>query len=263
MSTLLNYNQRFSLNGYSLSGISDLSFESDFGINYTPTLGNKVFGFNKLGPSVGTVEFSRSLIYADPVLNCTGEAACSGLFNTSSQAYSFTSGYLNSYSVSCGIGQVPAVNSTFSIFGEMKTGVQNFSAASHPDIFVPSQKSISISGDFGTSNRVQSFNYSLNIPRQPKYSLGNGLFPDEVTLSGPIQISASISFNVRNLSFLDLNNFVRHIDVPQFNILVKNRELTETLMNLSVTNAQVITQGVVGTIDSPLSLTLNYKGFLE
>lgn len=261
--SILNYDQTFSFCGQNLSGISDLTFSSNFGVGLTPTLGVKSFGFHKTGPSFGSVEFSRSLIYNDPVLAYTGELACSGSFGYNGIAYGFESGYLTNYSIACSIGQVPSVSASISVFGEMKSGAGNQSFVSHPEIFIPSQKSIVIANDYGNSNRIQSFNWAVSTSREPKYSIDSGLTPDGVFTTLPIQISASATFNVVGFSPLDLQQFVRYIYSPNFTINIKNRDLSQTLMTLPVNNAQILGQEIQGTVDSPLSLTLQYGGYLE
>ena len=260
--SVLNYDQSFCLNGQFLSGITDIDFSSDFGVGFISTLGSKAFGFAKVNPSVGKVDFSRSLIYADPIINYSGESAFSGQFSSKGVSYGFESGYLGSYSVSCGIGQMPAVSCGISVYGEMKTGAANQSFTAHPEVFVPSPKSISLINDY-SSNYIQSFNYSFEVIRKPQYALGHGLFPVEVSTIYPIQVSSSITFHVKNFSPLDLQNFIRNNSSPSFSIRVKNRDLSQTLMTLPMENATIISQDIQGTVDSPLSITLGYKGYLE
>ncbi len=262
-STVLNYDQSFRLGGYDLSGISDITLNSEFSAQKILSLGNKNYGFARIGPSIGVVDFSRQLIYADPVLGYTGDLCCSGVFSYGNVSYGFESGYLNSYSVSCSVGQVPNVSAVIGVYGEMKTGAANHSKVTHPDIFVPSQKSIQISNNYGSSNRIESFDYSLEIPREPKYSVGSNLFPDAVVKNGPINVSASATFGIGGFSPLDLQNFVRYVSLPTFNIVIKNRDLSQTLMTLPVSNAQIVSQEIQGTVDSPLKITLNYQGYLE
>lgn len=260
---ILNYDQRFSFCGQNLSGLSDLTFSSNLGVGFVSSLGKKSFGFNKVAPSVGTVDFSRSLIYSDPVLNYTGENPCSGRFSYGSVDYGFESGYLTNYSVSCSVGQIPTVSSAIAVYGEMKEGAAEQEFLAHPDIFIPSPKSISVSHGFASSNRVKSFDYSISIPRLPKYSIGGGLFPDQVVCPLPLPISASVTFDVNGFTPLDLQNFVRQISSPSFIISISNRELSQTLMTLPVHNAQILSQETQGTVDAPLSLSLSYGGFLE
>lgn len=263
MSSILNYDQGFSFCGQNLSGISDVTLKADFGIGYTPTLGSNTFGFHKTGPSIGGVDFSRSLIYNDPVIAYTGDLACSGQFSYGGTNYGFESGYLTNYAINCSVGQVPNVTSAISVFGEMKTGVANQTFVAHPDIFVPSQKSIIISNDYGNSNRITSFQWSISIPRQPKYTLESSLLPESVFSPTPLQISASATFGIVGFSPLDIQQFVRYIYSPNFTIIIKNRDLSQTLMTLPVNNAQILNQQIQGTVDSPLTLTLQYAGYLE
>ncbi len=261
-SPVLNYDQNFSFCGQSLSGISDITFKSDFGIGYTPIIGNTPFGFHKISPSIGNLDFSRSLIYSDPVLNYTGDSPCSGQFSYRGLNYGFNSGYLTNYSIRCSVGQIPNVTAAFSIFGEMKSGLFDSNSIVHPDIFIPSPKSIVISNNYGYNNKITSFDWSISIPRQPKYSVGPNLFPDEVFSPTPLQIVSNITFNVGGFSPLDLQQFTRYVSSPSFTITVKNRDLSQNLMILPVNNAQILTQQTQGTVDSPLALTLQYAGYL-
>jgi hypothetical protein len=261
--TVLNYDQSFLVNGYSLSGISSINLDTDFGVSFVQTLGKKNFGHNKINPSVGKVSLSRSLIYADPVLSFTGDSCFSGVFSYGSNQYGFESGYLSDYSVSCSVGQVASVSCGFSVYGEMKSGAAVQTGVSHPGIFVPSPRSIQISNDYGNSNRIKSFDYSLSIPRKARYSVGPNLFPDSVESNGSITISASANFDVGGFSFLDLNNFVRYVSAPNFTIYIKNRDLSQTLMTLPVSNAQIVGQQIESSVDAPLSITLQYQGYIE
>jgi len=261
--TISNYDQSFRLNGYDLSGISSIGFETDFSIGLLQTLGRKNFGHTKISPSVGRVNLTRSLVYADPVIGFTGESCFSGVFSYGANSYGFESGYLNSYSVSCSVGQVASVSCGFTAYGEMKSGVANHTGMTHPDIVVPSPRSMQISNDYGDSNRINSFDYSLDVPRKARYSIGPNLFPDSVETNGSISISASATFDVGGFSALDLNHFVRYVSAPNFTINIKNRDLTQTLMTLPVSNASIVSQSIEGTVDAPLSVTLQYQGYIE
>ena len=258
----LNYDQSFLFCGQKLSGLSDLTFESDFGVGFLTTLGNKQFGFQKTQPSVGRVDFSRSLIYNDPVLAYTGNSPCSGMFSYGGINNGFESGYLDRYSVSCSVGQVPNVSASISVYGEMKSGAAIQTETAHPEIFIPSPKSITVLNDYVSSNRANSIQWSVECPRKVRYTIGDNLFPTVEHLS-PLKISAEISFDVVGFSALDLQNFARYISAPNFSVTIKNRDLSQTLMTLPVPNAQIVGQTIQGTVDSPLSLVLNYEGYLE
>lgn len=260
---ILNYDQSFLFCGQKLSGLSDLTFSSDFGVQNLAVLGKRQFGFARNGPTIGKVSFSRSLIYNDPVLSKTGDYPCSGLFSYGQTSCGFQSGYLDSYSVNCSVGQVPTVSANLSVYGEMKSGAGIQSEISHPDIFVPSPRSIIVSNDYLSSNRANSFQWSVDCPRKPRYSVGSNLFPDSVEPLYPLRVQASIQYDVRGFSALDLNSFVRGVSSPNFSVTIKDRTLSQTLMTLPVPNAQITAQEIQGTVDSPLSVTLTYEGYLE
>ena len=86
----------------------------------------------------GNFSVSRAFVSEDPFLNLTGDGpsfAFSGsvfyempniggtLENNRSGCFGFHSGYLNSYSISCGVGEVPSVNVGISVYGDLGPGI--------------------------------------------------------------------------------------------------------------------------------------------
>ena len=65
---ILNADQLFFINGQKLSGVSSLSLGYTNPLENSPVLGDSSFGFLMNGPIEGVVEFSRALIYSDPLL---------------------------------------------------------------------------------------------------------------------------------------------------------------------------------------------------
>ena len=110
------------LNGQKLSGISNVSLSYSNSLENSPILGDASFGFLLSGPISASVELNRLLVGTDPLLNYSGDVSFSGAFNYGDRSYSFESGYLSSYSMTCGVGQAPDVAARISIFCELKTG---------------------------------------------------------------------------------------------------------------------------------------------
>ena len=262
MNTILNYDLSFRLGGYDLSGVSSIGLASDFGVGFIPTLGNKSFGMTKVSPSKSSLSMNRSLIYDDPVLGYTGDSPCSGIFTRNSISYGFSSGFLTNYSISCSVGQVPSTSTSFSIYGKIQSGLSQQNLATHPEIFIPSPKSIVISNDFASSNRAIGFDYSLEIPRKPIYSV-NSIYPDFVLVNGPRKISASITYEIKGFLPLEVDYFVSQLSTPNFSVNIKNRALTSTISSFQVYNAQIISQKIDSNADTPQTLTLEYEGFLD
>lgn len=262
MSTVLNYDLSFSLGGYNLSGISSLDLNSDFGVGFIPTIGNRHFGMTKVSPAQCSLSMNRSLIYSDPVLGYTGDLPCSGIFTKNGIKYGFSSGYLENYAISCSVGQIPSSSSSFSIFGRIQSGLAEQASVPHPEIFIPSPKSIFVSNDFAETNRVVGFDYSINIPRKAAYSV-NSIDPNYVFVNGPRKISASISYDVGGFLPMDIDFFVSKIFAPSFNVIINNRASPSVVSSFRVENAQIISQQINSSADSPQTLNLEYEGYLD
>src|SRR6478736_6412872 len=207
-SQVLNDQQFFSVNGESLSGVSNVSLGYSNPLENSPSLGKAGFGFILNAPIEATVDFSRYLVYSDPVLNFTGDSYFSGAFNYGGRSYYFESGYLSNYSVSCGVGQIPEVNTRVSIFCGLKSGQSISGQKIEESLYIPSPKSILVSGMDFASNRVRQFNYSIDITRQPIYSIEGGKSAQSVNFIAPLNISATVEIDASNSSVRDSYSFV-------------------------------------------------------
>lgn len=259
---ILNDNQVFLLNGENLSGVSSLSLGYRNPFENSPALGDAGFGFFLNGNIESSVEFSRQLIYQDPLLNYTGDISLAGEFVYGGKSYSFASGYLTNYSVSCSVGQIPQVSANVSVWAGMNSGQNNLAANIGEGIFIPSQRSIEVSGlDFAT-NRVRSFNYSLDISRQPIYSIEGGREAESVNFVPPIEISASVELEIgasfaRN-SYAATESFFDDSVI----ISVKDRTLQNNLATFTVYNAKLLGETLQTDANGQPVKNLTFGGFL-
>lgn len=260
--TTLQYDQSFSINGYQLSGIDNVQVNHSSPLENNFTLGSD-FGFNLMNPFQAEISLDRSLLYQDPVLNFTGDVAFSGTFLYNGLNYSFTSGYLNRYSIDCSVGDIPRISCSIAIYGDLKpTDVQPV-ILTHPTIYIPSPRSISVSGNDTSTNRVKSFNYELTINRQPIYSLDSARDVDEVVFVPPINISASMDLDVHGMTPENYKAFSNSINEYAFNISIYNRAEDMQILNLNIPNIQLVGQNLTSTSENSLTITNNYVGYIK
>lgn len=261
-SQVLNAEQFFSVNGQPLSGVSSVSMGYNNSLENSPSLGNAGFGFILNAPIEASVDISRFLLAADPVLAFTGNSSFSGSFNYGGRAYFFESGYLSNYSVSCGVGQIPEVNTRVSVFCGLKSGEIISVPVIEESLFIPSPRSISVSGmDFST-NRVRQFNYSLDISRQPIYSIEGGKSAQSVNFVPPINISATVEIDSSNSSVRDSYSFMDSFNEDSLIIDMKDRTLSQTIVNFNVPNVEVVGESLSSSSDGQPSKTIQFVGFL-
>lgn len=260
--TILQYNQSFLVNGYQLSGIDSVSVNISSPLENTLTLGTD-FGYNLNTPSQGEITLQRSLLYQDPILNFTGNSPLSGNFLYNNKNYTFTSGFLNNYSIDCSVGDIPRISCTIGVYGELKEKFYTPIVLAHPSIFIPSPKSISISGDNTNTNRVKSFSYELSINRKPIYSLDSAKYPDDVVFISPINLTASLVLDVFDFTPDDYQSFLSSTEKKNYNVIITDRASNTILLNLNLPNIQLVGQNLASTSENALTITNNYLGYLK
>ena len=242
-----------------LSGIGSF----DIGYQNKPNLINPL-GYSEGVTAIGgnteqTVSFSRYLIYDDPILDFTGDKSMRASFNyDDNTSYGFNSGYLTQYSVNCAVGSVPKVNASFSVYDEMKSGI-NTSGTTSTSVYIPSQGSISATCDNSSTNRVIGFDYSITPKRKPYYTIGSE-FAQEIKLIPPLEYSATVQIDVDEVFMENGYNFLETGNREKIvNFTINGRDGT-LLQRLSIPNACLVDEKLTASADGSLRLTLGYVG---
>lgn len=261
--TVLQYDQSFSVQGYQFSGIDNVTINYTTPLESSNILGGD-FGFNLMNPFQAELSFDRNLLYIDPILlSYTGASSVSGNFLYRGKNYLFTSGFLNRYQVQCTVGEIPRISCSFNIYGKLEPVDYQPTILSHPAIFIPSPKSISVTSDNTETNRVKSFTYGLNINRQPVYSLDNGKDIEDVVFLPPITVSASLDFDATDFTPQNYQEFILTENKKQFNIAVFDRETEIKKLDLIIPNIELVSQNLVATSENSLTITNNYLGYYK
>ena len=127
-----NYEQTIVVNGYALSGVTNI--DGSYGISEKPI---KVAGVGFIDaliekPLEGNFSISRQMVGFDPLLetNILGkysfdENNLSGviLYDDNSKGFGFKNGRINSYSISCSVGQIPEIQTDITVYGELGKNV--------------------------------------------------------------------------------------------------------------------------------------------
>jgi hypothetical protein len=297
---ITNYENTFYLNGMALSGIT--SVDGSYNIDYKPVnvMGK---GFVKqVINSIPTAQLSinRYLVNNDPVFSLTGDGDnytaqyCNGGLYYKGKYFSFDQGYLNSFSISCSVGEVPQIDSQFNIYGNIgpvsdPTG--NINAGS---VFVPQVKNINLTCRNSTTNRIKDFSIDFNCPKTPIYGLAssNAQFPLEVHNVFPIEVTTSFTLEIDNYETKELFDDLSSSPITNFNISVSGTILeniplqtydgltlttyddieldaftkvqkTTPIFNFSNSNAIILSEQINSSADDLMSVTLSYKTYLN
>lgn len=260
-SSVLNAEQFFSVNGMALSGVVGISMGYTNPLELSPTLGNSSYGYSLNAPIENVVEFSRSLIYNDPILDFTGDLSFSGSYNYGGRSYSFESGYLTNYSVSCGVGEIPQVIARVSVYSSLRSGENNSVGKIRGGLFIPSPRSISVSGLDFLTNRVKNFSYELSVSRQPIYSIEGGKNAQAVNFISPINFSASVSIDASNSPLFNSYRIVENFSSVSLNINIKDRKNNSTVSDFTLPNPELIGETIQSNADGQPMKNLTFAGY--
>lgn len=220
-----SYEQIFYLGGTGVSGIRDLNASYSVGQKQVRVLGA---GFAReviSEPLRGEFSMTRDMLYQDPVLGLTGEQPISGTLlhdvqlDGAEKVYGFNTGYLTSYTVNCDVQDVPTIESTFAVFGQLGSGVregeldysgtaplQNLGFVNHEAVFLTYNGS-------GT-NRAVSASQTYNINRVPIYTLDQKTdltkyAPSQVITEYPIEITTNFTIDIDDYDTANMIDNVR------------------------------------------------------
>jgi len=256
----LNDEVAVNIASYHISGISSVDLSYSNSANTIKPLGSSRGLTTVGGATQQKLSIARHLIYGDPILSYTGLGAMAGQIVYGGNAYGFSSGFLDSYSVNCAVGSVPKVNASISIFDEMDSSNETIEDLSSNEltIRIPSQGSISATCKGSTTNRIIGFDYAIKMNRKPHFSIGSKT-PVSVELIPPIEYTAQVQIEVDET--LPDNSFTflsgREGDTVSFDI--DGRDGTN-LNALTIPNATVVSESISASDNGSAILNINYIG---
>jgi len=297
----LNYENTFFLEGTALSGV--LSVDGSYNIDYKPinVIGQ---GFVKqVISSIPTAELSlsRYLVSNDPILNLTGRQlnysavpVSAGLYYKN-KYFAFEKGYLKSIGISCSVGEIPQVESSFDVFGNIGPNFNPSGNNYAGSVFVPQVKNISITCRNSTSNRVKDFSINFNNKNLPIYALraSSSEIPVEVSIIRPIEIETSFTLDIDDYETKQLFSDLSSNGVTSFTINVNGTILEDLplttaagvvlqealnnqdlysylkieesvpLFNFTNSNAIIQSEQVSSSSDDVVGVKLSYKTYLN
>lgn len=300
---ITNYENTFFLNGAALSGV--ISVDGSYNIDYKPI---NVIGQGFLKQVVaavpkGQMSITRYLVNNDPVFYLTGDGSNYNALSLNAGLYyknkyfSFENGYLNAFGINCRVGEIPTIQSSFDVFGNIGSGFNPSGTSNVGMVFVPQVKNITITCRNSTSNRVKDFNIDFNCPNIPIYALqqSNAEIPVEVQNAYPIEVNTSFSLDVDDYQTKQLFDDLAANGTTNFSIRVSGTILndiplttadgvqleainssvlsplysflksedTTPIFNFSNNNAIITSEQVTSSSDDIMSVKLSYKTYLN
>lgn len=249
------YKQLYGINNLSL--VKTTSYENEY------LLGGIIPASSLNAPEQLQLSFDRSFIAQDDLFAYTGSTPIREFHITHEEVkYSLRDLYLNSYSAGFSIGELPKINTKFTSYGgELFYPEDEIRNPSQDFIYdIPKLGSISIKeSGFPNiiSNSIFSFDYSIEMNRQPYFSVGKKTA--DVSSLTPLKINLSIN------SKLIKGKLSSNIDFPKiqeqnynFNISVSG---SGYLMNFPITNSRLISSEIVFSSENTAEIKTQFIGY--
>jgi len=301
-----SYEQIFYLGGTGVSGIRNLSAGYSVGQKQIKALGA---GFTQeviAEPLRGDMSMTRDMLYQDPVLGLTGEAPISGTLlygvelDGAEKVYGFNTGYLTSYSINCNVQDVPTIESTFAVFGQLGSGVREgeldySGVAPLQNLGVVNHESVFLTFNGSGTNRAVSASQTYNINRVPIYTLDQKTSeiyyaPSEVLTEYPIDITTNLTIEMDDYETANMIDNIRSGNYQTLGVEIRLGAKAETLDGHAVvgdklclqdnngdclgddgdgitryeflsTTGHLVSESIESSVDGVLSVNLEFKDY--
>jgi len=252
-----NYDAEVFLSGYKIFGVTDVNFGYSLPVDHLNVIGYNKFRTFTSGPPQSSLSIQKYLSPNDLILNLTGTTAISGglFYNSSSTSFGFTSGYLNSFSVSCAVGNFPSLSADFSLYGNVGSGLISTTASQTGTLKVVRPKDILIECDGTGTNRIESFTYNVECNRQALYH-PTGSSPMEVVTSRPYKVTAQFSLGIDDYGSKRLFDYIVDSNKRTVKITIGS------LAAFTIYDMELISESINSSATDDAMMTLNYQGFL-
>ena len=301
---IANHENIFYLNGSPLSGV--FGFDGSYDFQYTPinVIGR---GFVKqvfADVPQASISISRLLINKDPSFNLTGEGRLyqakpvNGGLYYDGKYFGFQNAYLNSMSLSCSVGDIPQIQTSFNVYGDIGSGFNPSGDKYAGGVFAPQVKDINLVCRNYCTNRITDFQISFSTPKKPIYALSasgahvpvavKNIYPIEVDTSFTLEVddyevrdafkgfsynnerdfSIGISGKIFNdepltVSSGSLESLTAETGAPEILYCYLKSEGAVSIFDFNVVDGALVSEQINSQSDGVMSVKLTYKSYLN
>jgi len=184
-------------------------------------------------------------------------------------AFAFDRGFIDSYTSSCSINQIPTLDFAITVYGG------NIGAAGVPaapevpkdnPLYVarPGDISLNVSGQ--ACNRVQSYSYDISIGRIPLETIGDDWSPQGFIVEYPIPVNVSFELEVDSYKSKKFLEFICEPHRQDLEIILNDCNNTcglgSGIRTFRAPHARLISYNQVGSIEQALTATLEYRSYI-
>ena len=228
-------------------------------------------------PGVTTLEANISVdrivvTNEDPLVNffVDNDVGISGhLVYDEDKTFAFSRGFIDSYTSSCTVNQIPTLDFSMTVFGG------NVGAAGVPTgrsvdkdnpLYVARPGDISVNVSGWECNRIQSYNYDITIGRIPLETIGDDWSPQGFIIEYPIPVNVSFDLEVDSYKSKKFLEFICSPHRQDLEIVLNDCNNTcglgSGIRTFRAPHARLISYNQVGSIESALKATIEYRSYI-
>jgi hypothetical protein len=265
--------ESITINGTGIQGVQSVSAQYDSVGTPVRNLGINSIKYLPEGPQTATLSVatlltnlvspSAAVTSTEVMQNFTGDMAFSGIVGYGTKNFIFTEGFMETYSVSCSIGEIPQVSTTSVIYGEFGTGtLANVPVDSYPSALnIPSYSSMEINLDTFKTNRVNSFSVDIATPRIPLYAVGRDT-PTGVIAGTPIEVNVNFALELDDYEIKNMRLIPDQTVFQNTLITLKKNNSNDTLLEYSFDDMLLTSESFQGEVNSNAMMNFNLRSFI-
>lgn len=254
------------LNGYTIGGVKNLSLSESQAVTPVKLLGNISYRREFTVPAQGRLSYSQYSFYNDPFfVYATGGVPVSGGIYRNNFTTLFKSGLIESYEVSCSVGDFPETSISVLILGDFFTGQANTNPFalinSYPSASIVRPKNIELSGFNSGYNFPNQFTYSVSIENEVVYYT-NKWGVGDYKIKKPVVAQLSVVMDSIDYRTSGYHEYLSGPEMRDMNIILKDCH-NSTVMTLPIKSGILLNEDYSLSAGGKEIVTLKYEGFVD
>ena len=278
-SRLQRQNQHLFIGGREIYGVQSIDISYNLGAQPLTHLGNSQTYEFPSAAQTANVSVSMLMVDTDPIQQYTGNYGFNGyvvktVATPTSDNFSFTSGFLNSYSFRCAVGQIPEISADITAFGNAGFISNGYSAQTDSDFTaistyssglvqkIPSYGTIDVSIDDFATNRLQSFSVSITSDRVPVYGIGSR-YPTAVNLTYPLEVIASFRIDKNDYLAYKMNSYPCSPITKNLTLSFSDYQTNTAITSYSFSNMALQGLKYSTDVNGNVGVDFQYRGYIN
>lgn len=251
------------INGYLISGVQSFNGSYELPNDNVLSYGGGIARATN-ETVIGNISFQKLVVGEDNLFSLISGVLTGHLFYQTGY-FGFNKGYINSYRVAAQVNDVPTIDVDFTAFGNVGSGVSTPTQQSPVNWFQQNVThggiSLAIDGQEAT-NRVTDFNYTVTVPRLPRYLLGEKS-PSYVLVNWPITIDTTFTIELDDYQFQEISGAVCGPRQKDLVLTLGACGGTGVVGQFKAPRSRLLGEAIRASIGPNVQVTATYRTFLN